>query len=237
MSIRHLLIVSATLAMGLLSITTAHTSRRERKLTMKKPLSLLLHSLAGSVLAAIVITAQAAPTLYTISFDASDTAAGAIGPSGTGSFLYDSVTNPATMTNLTWDFESTFDSIVGGISDADLAPIVGGDLGAFLFNNVFFNTANPQQNGVASRTSALNGWEMDFCWGLLSENCGMQNGTSGGSYRLGGTRSIQTQPWSVGYLTVTQSPVPEPGVPALLGVGLASIGLARRRARGLRDSS
>ena len=67
-------------------------------------------------------SASAAPVLYTLTFDASNVAAGASGPSGTGSFLYDADTNPDTMTGLIWDFGS---GQTGGLSTQTWPVLVG----------------------------------------------------------------------------------------------------------------
>src|SRR5688572_23976777 len=95
-------------------------------------LRILLLAFSASVMFGLQ-SASAAPVLYTLAFDASNVAAGASGPSGTGSFLYDADTNPDTMTSLTWDFGS---GQTGGLSDASLASF--GGLGQSLFVT-FFN--------------------------------------------------------------------------------------------------
>jgi hypothetical protein len=94
--------------------------------------------------------------LYSIRFDASNVAAGAVGPSGTGSFLYDAELDGGTMTGLNWDFGN---GRAGGVTDTQLASrfSVNPTEGHFIFANIFDHThLDPGAYGGSVGYSPLN---------------------------------------------------------------------------------
>lgn len=181
------------------------------------------------LLTSLTFTAEAVPIPYTITFDASNTGAGALGPYGTGSFLYDQSTN--TMTNLVWDFGN---GDTGGVVDATLND--SGGSGGLLFLTMT-GGIDPHTNGIGvgpipmtylvptfPNVSAM------FCYGLSDINCGMAYSQAPlGSYDFIGTNSIGGQVEFRGYLTAVVSTVPEPEAYALMLTGLVLFGLAVKR--------
>ena len=184
-------------------------------------------------LAALLLTlaspSWALPVLYTLTFDASDIASGAAGPSGTGSFVYDDAT--LTMTSLAWDFGGGF---TGGISDAALA---GFGTSQVLFESIFVRAGDPFAAGTgyfppAADITGHPDVDAAFCWGLSNlPSCGMANtGTTAGSYQFvdSGVVAPLTYRGRVSAEAV-RIPVPEPVSAALLLVGGGAMLLRRRR--------
>jgi hypothetical protein len=172
----------------------------------------------------------AAPIQYTLTFDASDIASGASGPSGTGSFVYDETS--LTMTSLVWDFGGGF---TGGIGDAALASL---DLGRLLFERIFVNDDDPFGSGVGIfpiSGDVVGHPDVDsaFCWGLSTlASCGMANtGTTAGAYEFidSGVVAPLTYRGRVSAEAV-RTPVPEPASALLLLVGGGAAWIRRRRA-------
>jgi hypothetical protein len=170
----------------------------------------------------------AAPIHYTLTFDASDVASGASGPSGTGSFVYDEAT--LTMTSLVWDFGGAF---TGGFTDAALASL---DQGQLLFETIFTNTADPFAYGIsifppAGDTLGHPDVDSAFCWGLASPSgCGMANtGTTAGSYQFtdSGTVAPLTYRGRVAAEAVPV-PVPEPASIIVMLTGASALAVRRR---------
>ncbi len=185
-------------------------------------------------LAALLLTlaspSWALPVLYTLTFDASDVASGAAGPSGTGSFIYDDATT--TMTSLSWDFGGGF---AGGMSDQVLEDF---DTGQLLFESIFVRAGDPFAAGTGMFPPAADitghpNVDAAFCWGLSNlASCGMANtGTTAGSYQFvdAGAAAPLTYRGRVSAEAV-RIPVPEPVSAALLLVGGGAM-LARRRRR------
>jgi len=183
-------------------------------------------------LAALLLTlaspSWAVPILYTLTFDASDIASGAAGPSGTGSFVYDDTT--VTMTSLAWDFGAGFS---GGMSDGVLASL---DYAQLLFESIFHRVGDPFAAGtaifpIAGDITGHPDVDSSFCWGLSNlPNCGMANtGTTAGSYLFvdSGAAAPLTYRGRVSAEAV-RIPVPEPVSATLLLVGGGAM-LARRR--------
>jgi hypothetical protein len=83
----------------------------------------------------------AVPVAYNLSFNA------LLGPSGTGSFLYDD--EAMLLTNLTWDFG---DGIVGGFSFIPTPISPGGNSSSFLAEMLTQTNLNPSSNCIVTVT-------------------------------------------------------------------------------------
>jgi hypothetical protein len=182
-------------------------------------------------LAALILvmasSSWAAPIQYTLTFDASDVASGASGPSGTGSFVYDEAT--LTMTSLVWDFGGGF---TGGISDAGLASL---SVGQILFESIFIRAGDPFVSGTALFPIAGDVFghpdvDSAFCWGLGAlGSCGMVNtGTTAGSYQFIDSGVVAPLTYR-GRVSAEAVPVPEPASALLLLVGGSAAWIRRRR--------
>ena len=183
----------------------------------------------AALMLVMALPSWAAPIQYTLTFDASDIAAGASGPSGTGSFVYDDTT--LTMTSLVWDFGGGF---TGGMTDATLASF---DIGQILFESIFARVGDPFASGTAFFPAAgevVGHPDVDsaFCWGLSAPaECGMANtGTNAGAYEFidSGVVTPLTYRGRVSAEAV-RIPVPEPASAWLLLIG-GSAWTRRRRA-------
>ena len=183
----------------------------------------------AALLLVLAAPSWAAPIEYALTFDASDVASGASGPSGTGSFFYDDAT--LTMTSLSWDFGGGF---TGGMSDATLASL---DRGQLLFELVFVRSGDPFAAGYSQ--FALPGdlvghpnVDSTFCWGLSAPgSCGMANtGTTAGAYEFidSGIVAPLTYRGRVS-ATAVETPVPEPASAVLLLLGGGAAWIRRRR--------
>jgi hypothetical protein len=185
--------------------------------------------LTAMLLMSLTFTAEAVPIPYTINFDASNTGTGALGSSGTGSFLYDQSTNA--MTNLVWDFGN---SDTGGVVDATLND--SGGSGGLLFLSMT-GGLDPHTNGIVVGpipmiylVPTFPNVSAKFCYALSNINCGMAySQASLGSYDFVGTNSIGGQVEFRGYMTAAVSTIPEPETYAQLLAGLGMIGMVVNR--------
>jgi hypothetical protein len=170
-------------------------------------------------LAVAATPAVGAPIVYTVTFDASDAAAGATGVSGTGSFEYDLTTS--TMSYFQWDFGS---GRTGSLTQFALSIF-----GPFLYESIFFNAGDPTSGGSGGSGSAgstVNGFpdiQVEWCWGTASGSCGMDN-NGVASYQY-----ADTQGTFQGYLTASPAAVPEPVSLLLFGTAFAVRSVIRRR--------
>jgi len=182
----------------------------------------------AALILALASPTWAAPIQYTLTFDATDIAAGAMGPSGTGSFVYDDATD--TMTSLAWDFGGGF---TGGMSDATLASF---DIGQSLFESIFARVGDPFASGtslfpVAGDVFGHPNVDSAFCWGLSSlASCGMANtGTTAGSYEFIDAGAAAPLTYR-GRVSAEAVRVPEPASALLLLIGGGAAWIRRRRA-------
>jgi hypothetical protein len=183
----------------------------------------------AALILAMASPSWAAPIQYTLTFDASDIASGASGPSGTGSFVYDAVTE--IMTSLVWDFGGGF---TGGMPDAALSF---DETGRVLVERIFANAGDPFASGIALFPFALGvtghpDVAAAFCWGLASDTCGMANtGTTAGSYLFLDSGSVAPLTYR-GRVSAeaVETPVPEPASALLLLMGGSAVWIRRRRA-------
>jgi hypothetical protein len=185
---------------------------------------------SSAVLGALLLAAPAAaaPIVYTVTFDATNVAAGGAGASGTGSFVYDAAAIPGTMTTFTWDFGS---GTSGGVTDPALGVALPPDdsLGSFLFEIVTASAIQaielPGSALIPPFPGAGAAYPAKFCAGIYTASlCGM-NGTAPSYFFLDGTAPHR------GYLTVTPATVPEPASLLLLGAAGLGFGASLRRRR------
>ena len=182
----------------------------------------------AALILAMASPSWAAPIQYTLTFDASDIAAGALGPSGTGSFFYDSATD--TMTSLAWDFGGGF---TGSMSDATLASL---DIGQILFGSIFVRSGDPFASGTSFFPPAGDivghpNVDSAFCWGLSAPaSCGMLNtGTTAGSYKFIDAGAAAPLTYR-GRVSAEAARIPEPASALLLLIGGGVVWIRRRRA-------
>ena len=179
-------------------------------------------ALVGILLGLSSAALQAAPMNYTLTFDGSS-----IGPSGVGSFIWEPTTS--TMTHLNWSFGV---GQSGGLtSSAALASY-----GPYLYERIF-GPSSPVTGQLYLPGGYGNifgnfpaddaGSSVTFCASLGNTGCGMSNGAYS-SYRFIDPTGAEI---ARGAVTASFVPdqIPEPTTLALMGLGLAGIGFARKK--------
>ncbi len=173
--------------------------------------------LAAALLAMSPLTAHAIPTPYSTTYTAT------LGPSGTGSFLFDADTG--VLSNFVWDFVG---GIVGGTQDFDATDVAGDTAGRLVFE-------------LLSETNTHSGLDWINAGGFTTvapligttpfdaPNFGILGTADVGSslYRFGFIETFEIV--AEGTIRISQVQVPEPTTFSLLGAGLLGFGFIRRR--------
>jgi hypothetical protein len=166
-----------------------------------------------------VQSATAAPILYRTTYTAT------LGPSGTGSFVFDNA--PGTITNFVWDFGA---GIVGGVPTYDTSDAFGDTRGRFAFEILSETNVHSGIDciNVACEVAAVILQGVGPGGGIQFNIFGTPAaGSSYYEFRIGGPNFD-----IVDSGTISIAAVPEPTTFPLLGLGVFGIVLIRRKLRG-----